>query len=151
MPPLPEAAVVVLDSNVVLDWLVFSDPAAAPLAAACREGRLRWLATQPMVDELAHVLRRGSLTSTQPDSEQVLAELQRWCTVVDAPAAAMPPAPTCTDPDDQKFIAFAIAWPAHWLLTRDKALLRLARAAARRGTTVCTPAAWAATAGQAAD
>jgi predicted nucleic acid-binding protein len=139
-----DAAAVVLDSNVVLDWLVFHDPSVEPLATACREGRLRWVATPAMVDELAHVLSRGTLGSWVPDAQHVLAELACWCTVVQAPAGAEPPAPRCTDADDQKFIDLALAWPARWLLTRDKALLRLARAAAARGTTVCSPSSWVA-------
>jgi putative PIN family toxin of toxin-antitoxin system len=135
---------VVLDSNVALDWLVFDDPAVVPLAAACRAGHVHWVATAAMVQELAHVLHRGSLQRWQPDAEHVLRQLAALCTVVETPAAGGLPAPVCTDRDDQKFIDFALAWPARWLLTRDKALLRLARAAARRGTTVCSPAAWSA-------
>ncbi|WP_440131005.1 PIN domain-containing protein, partial [Rubrivivax gelatinosus] len=55
------AADVVLDTNVVLDWLVFDDPATRPLAAALEAGRLRWIATGPMLDELLHVLQRPEL------------------------------------------------------------------------------------------
>jgi predicted nucleic acid-binding protein len=51
----------------------------------------------------------------------------------------------CTDPDDQKFIDLAICARAHTLVTRDKALLRLAgKAAARHGVRICRPEAWSA-------
>jgi len=45
----------------------------------------------------------------------------------------MPPAPTlpaCKDPDDQKFLELAVGAGATHLLTRDRALLKMAR---RRG------------------
>ena len=48
----------VIDTNVVLDWLVFSNPVGAPLERALRSGRCRWLFTRPMRDELAHVMVR---------------------------------------------------------------------------------------------
>jgi hypothetical protein len=49
----------------------------------------------------------------------------------------------CTDADDQKFIDLAISARVHTLVTRDKALLRLARKALERhGLRVCRPEAW---------
>jgi predicted nucleic acid-binding protein len=46
----------------------------------------------------------------------------------------------CDDPDDQKFLDLAFASAATALLTRDKALLRLSRAAARAKLWIGTPA-----------
>jgi putative PIN family toxin of toxin-antitoxin system len=138
-----ETPFVVLDTNVVLDWLVFDDVAVQPLAQALTEGRLRWVATPAMLDEFSHVLHR-------PGLERWLARRQQALTFAAASAeradmAPLPPARAlrCDDPDDQKFIDLALAWPARWLITRDKALLRLARAAAPLGTTVCLPSTWA--------
>jgi len=37
--------IVILDTNALLDWRVFKDPAALPLAQALDEGRLRWPAS----------------------------------------------------------------------------------------------------------
>lgn len=136
------AAAVVLDTNVVLDWLVFDDPATRPLAAALEAGRLRWIATEPMLDELLHVLRRPELDRWRPACEAARERLATaGCRVEMPPARGR--APICRDAADQMFIDLALAWGAPWLLTRDKALLQLARAARSAGTTVCTPARWA--------
>lgn len=132
----------VLDTNVVLDWLVFDDAAARPLARAIVEGRLCWVATPAMLDELAHVLQRPGLERWETRRQQALAGAETWARRVEMPVGPSVPAPCCDDPDDQKFIDLALAWPARWLVTRDKALLRLARAAARHGTTVCVPPGW---------
>ena len=52
------------------------------------------------------------------------------------------PALRCADPDDQPFIDLALAAGANWLLTRDKALLALARPSLARGLVVTTPRRW---------
>ena len=39
---------IVLDTNVVLDWLLFNDPSSAHFAKAIAECGLRWVASQAM-------------------------------------------------------------------------------------------------------
>jgi putative PIN family toxin of toxin-antitoxin system len=133
------APAVVLDTNVVLDWLVFHDSRVQPLADALQARRLRWLACPAMRDELGHMLAHPSLARWQPDREQAL-------TVFDTTAwLCLPPARSrllCTDADDQVFIDLALAEKAQWLLTHDRALLKLARRARTHGVRVATPDAW---------
>ena len=45
----------------------------------------------------------------------------------------------CTDPDDQKFIDLALGHRARWLVTRDRAVLKLARRARTLGLNIVTP------------
>ncbi len=45
----------VLDTNIVLDVFVFADEVAKPLLPALAEGRVHWVATPAMRDELARV------------------------------------------------------------------------------------------------
>lgn len=121
----------VLDTNVVLDAFVFRDGAARPLLPALAEGRVAWLATVAMRDELARVLGYGrviaQLARFGVDALQVLAQFDRLARIVDAPARA--PA-TCADPDDQKFIDLAVASGA-LLLSRDAAVLAMGKRLAR--------------------
>lgn len=143
-PHLPaRPAEAVIDTNVLLDWLVFDEPSVRPLSAALAASALTWVATQAMLDELADVLTRPLPERWDGRRADAMVRAASNCMLL--PAMPMAPAGAlwCTDPDDQKFIDFALARPARYLFTRDKALLRLARRAASRGVLVLTPAAWA--------
>jgi predicted nucleic acid-binding protein len=135
----------VLDTNVVLDWLLFGHPDGRVLDAALAGGKLRWIATGAMRDELAHVLARGVLDHWQPDLPALWADWNRHCTELPAPEPAGPASRfRCTDPDDQKFIDLAVASGACLLLSRDRAVLKLARRLREVGVDVITPTGWAA-------
>ena len=43
----------VLDTNVVLDWLLFDNPSAMLLAATITQRQVRWIATAAMRGELS--------------------------------------------------------------------------------------------------
>jgi uncharacterized protein len=139
----PTAPIAVLDTNVVLDWLVFRDPSFDPIAHAIVGGRLRWIATAPMRDELAHVLARGHLDAWRPDPTTLWARWDAHCMHHPVPAVTAPPGRfRCSDPDDQKFVDLARAAAADCLLTRDRALLRLAGRLRTVGVRALTPAQW---------
>jgi len=96
-----------------------------------------------MRDELARVVARESLGRWAIDADAVLA-------VFDALGVDVGPPPLlgaaerlrCSDPDDQQFIDLAIGQRAHALLTRDRAVLRLASRARRFGVLIATPEVW---------
>lgn len=133
---------VVVDTNAWLDLLLFDDPRAQPLQQALQGGQLRAVATQPMLDELADVLTRPFIADWPVAASQVLAQAQAMSHLVDTVPDPDRPAPRCRDPDDQKFIDLAWAWPARWLISRDRALLTLARSASPRGLHIVTPESW---------
>jgi putative PIN family toxin of toxin-antitoxin system len=116
---------VVLDTNIVLDLLVFNDAASAPLKLALEAGELNWLATPPMRDELARVLAYPQiiprLNFYQLTAEDVLAAFDRHARITEVPAKA---SVTCSDPDDQKFIDLAVAHQA-LLLSKDQHVLSM--------------------------
>ena len=136
---------VVLDTNVWIDWLLFKDASAAPLKAAQRNGSIRISIDEACLDELDAVLAYPEFRLDEAQRNTHLAEVHR-CTVRHLGASKARPAslPLCTDPDDQKFLALAHAAPADWLLTRDKALLRLDRRLQKLGMRVGSPAQWCA-------
>ncbi len=132
----------VLDTNVVLDWLVFHDPASRRLEHMIGAGDVCWIACEPMRQELEHVLTRGALDAWKPDVPVILATWDRWTTHLVPAAPGARPRLHCTDPDDQVFIDLALHAGAHALLSRDRALLKLASAARPFGLRILTPSAW---------
>lgn len=118
----------VLDTNVWLDWLVFRDPHVAPIRAAVTAGRARVFIDARCEDELARVLAypRRTTTLDAPAQAGCLAECRRVSTQLQGIEATQR-LPQCRDPDDQKFLELAQACGASALLTRDQALLELAR------------------------
>ena len=131
----------VLDTNVVLDWLLFRDPRVAALGAALEDTRVRWIACRRMRDEFGRTLSCSSLDRWQPDSERLLTLFDRWAHLSPDPAPA-PLRLRCDDPDDQVFVDLALAHGASWLLSHDKALLRLRRRIPAGGPLICRPWDW---------
>ena len=114
---------IVLDTNIVLDVLIFNDTAAEPVRVGLRDGSLHWIATTPMRDELARVLDYPQIAKRvqfyQLTTEAVLEQFDALAQIV--PVAAKAPV-TCKDADDQKFIDLAVAHQCP-LLSKDKAVL----------------------------
>ena len=131
-----DTTLVVIDTNVALDLLVFDDPAAQPLRHALELRQLRWLITQPMLDEARRVLdypliaRRREVRGLSVD-----AVMARWVSLT-ARVPEAPKAPyTCKDGDDQRFVDLAVQHRA-WLLSKDAAVLCMAKRLARLGAVV---------------
>ena len=137
------SARLVLDTNVVLDWLLFNDPRAASLAHAITSGRCRWLATLPMRDELADVLNRGIAAKAARAADSALRMFDAHASICEPAPKTTLSAMRCTDPDDQPFIDLALYAGARALLSRDRAVLRLARSAARFELQIVVPERWA--------
>jgi putative PIN family toxin of toxin-antitoxin system len=115
----------VLDTNIVLDVLVFGDDQARPVSEGLSAGRLRWIATAAMREELARVLAYPKLAPRvalhRGSADSVLGDFDRHAQLVEAPPKA---AVTCGDPDDQKFIDLAVAHRCT-LLSKDREVLRM--------------------------
>ncbi|MDN3923291.1 putative toxin-antitoxin system toxin component, PIN family [Roseateles violae] len=140
-PAAAPPALAVIDTQVVMDWLVFGDARVAPLVRALEEGALHWIGRPAMLDELRHVLGRGVAAAYAPDLARIEAAFARHCRMVEAaPAPAV--RLVCRDPDDQQFIDLAIAERARWLISRDRAVLALAKRARALDLAILTPEAW---------
>lgn len=141
-PPAPGQATAVLDTNVLLALWLFRDPVVEPLRSALAAGQLEALRSSATDDEFAEVLRRPELFSVAPDRQAAL--LAAW-QAASTPVSPVQSAPwVCRDPLDQKFLDLAVSAGAHWLITRDRDLLKLARKTRRQGLVIVTPERWAA-------
>jgi putative PIN family toxin of toxin-antitoxin system len=133
---------IVIDTNVCLDLFVFRDPRWAGLLAALESGAVQAVTRADCRDEYLYVLHYPHLPlddSTRPDAAARFDALIR----VVAPDSRAIRLPVCTDRDDQKFLEIARDADAAILITKDKALLKLAKKTAREGLyRIMTPDAW---------
>lgn len=130
----------VLDTNVWLDWLVFNDVSIRPIQNMVDSGRAEIIIDaecgQELIRVLAYPLQKWTL-----DAVAQAACVKRFRSIarlVVVPAHGKLPA--CRDPDDQKFLALAAGSEAYCLLTKDRALLKLAKARYRLPFHIVTPA-----------
>jgi putative PIN family toxin of toxin-antitoxin system len=133
---------IVIDTNVCLDLFVFRDPRWAGLLAALESGAVQAVTRADCRDEYLYVLHYPHLPlddSTRPDAAARFDALIR----VVAPDSRAIRLPVCTDRDDQKFLEIARDADAAILITKDKALLKLAKKTVREGLyRIMTPDAW---------
>jgi len=137
---------IVIDSQSLFDWMVFRNPVCSNWEAALAGQEWEWIFTFEMRAEFDFVAAKGFGERWLVDPAAAAATWARHGRAVDIPAPLGAAGRLhCTDADDQKFIDLAIAARAHTLVTRDKALLKLARKAlARHGLRVCRPEVWSA-------
>jgi predicted nucleic acid-binding protein len=137
---------IVLDTNVCLDLFVYRDAHCAPLMDALRSGavqavtredcRLEWLRVLHYPQFRIDAEQRGRVTGEFDATVRLLAPVD----MQPAPAVVLP---RCADADDQKFLELSRDAGAATLLTKDKALLKLARRTRKAGLfAIVTPRAW---------
>jgi putative PIN family toxin of toxin-antitoxin system len=118
---------VVFDTNVLLSMFVFADSRFAPLRSELERGGLIALTDRRCLDEFRRVLAYPLFSLDAAAQAAALAAYATLATNVQTRPDPMPPLPQCRDADDQKFVELACAGAADWLVTSDKALLKLAR------------------------
>ena len=141
MIPAP-AKRIVLDTNVCLDLFVFNDPRWDGLLAALESGAVEAITRADCRDEYLIVLHYKHLPLDDTSRPLSAARFDRLIKVVE-PQAKLVRLPVCTDKDDQKFLEVARDASADILITKDKALLKLARKTAQAGMfRIMVPEAW---------
>lgn len=136
--PVP---LLVLDTNVVLDWVAFGDARVRPVVDAIERGLLRAATSSACLQELRRALGYAQLKLDAAAQASAFERYAAQAQVFEMPGPeAVARMPQCEDRDDQKFLELAWHVRASHLLTRDKALLKLAQQVARlRRFSVLTP------------
>jgi predicted nucleic acid-binding protein len=124
----PPGPLLVLDTNVVLDWVAFDDARVQPIVDAIERGALRAASSGACLQELRRALGYAQVRLDAAAQALAFGRYAAHALVFDIPGPVQAADfPLCEDPDDQKFLDLAWHARAGHLVTRDKALLKLAR------------------------
>mgnify|MGYP002336251233 CR=1 FL=1 len=127
----------VVDTNVVLDLLHFLDPAAMRIRQTLDACRAQCYASSNTLAELSRVLSYPKFGLAPRAQTALLTQYHLWIDGVTNVTPTHPALPRCADPDDQMFLELAASVPAHFLVSKDKAVLALRRSVS--GFKILTP------------
>lgn len=133
----------VLDTNVVLDWLVFEDSGVESLRRGIEDERIALITYDLALEELRRVLRYPQLKLDEAKQTAVFETYRARAHIASvpdgySPAQLMLPAgfPRCRDPDDDHFLALTHHAAADALVSKDRAVLKLRRRVRKFGVTI---------------
>jgi putative PIN family toxin of toxin-antitoxin system len=122
---------IAIDTNVCLDLFIFRDPRWQALMDGLRSGEIDAVTSASCRMEFMLVLAYEKMQLSAESQAAALQEFDQLIRLVDLPtepsASNAIKLPICKDRDDQKFLELAHASQADILITKDKALLKLAR------------------------
>jgi putative PIN family toxin of toxin-antitoxin system len=134
---------VVLDTNVVLDWLVFNRTGITALQQGLQQPHVAVVTSAAALDELQRVLTYPLLKLEAPRQLEVLALYQARTIAGTVPEGfsrddLKTPSgfPRCKDRSDDHFLALAYHAAAPVLVSKDKEVLKLRKRAAKFGVSI---------------
>jgi predicted nucleic acid-binding protein len=125
----------VLDTNVILDLLVFKDPSAEPIRLLLDAKQVDAVRTPASMAELIDVIGRPTFKLNREDQATIVRAWETSSRLLED--MAIEPAPfTCRDPDDQVFIDMAYSIRPAFLLSKDLRVLELSAIAKPHGVEI---------------
>jgi len=112
---------VILDTNIFISGIFFSGPPARILEA-WRDGKIQIVVSEAILEEYRTVGMRLAANFKGMDIDPFLRLVSLTGRLYRAPAM---PSQVCDDPDDDKFIACALASGSKLIVTGDKSLLKV--------------------------
>jgi predicted nucleic acid-binding protein len=127
--------VVVLDTNILLDVLVFDDQRAHPLRVALTHSLVDAVATQKTIDEFIDVIGRVQFALNAEQQFEIISQWKSWARIIDDAEVFLAPW-KCKDRDDQIFINLAYTLRPSTLLSKDKQVLKIAKRAIKENIVI---------------
>lgn len=118
---------IVLDTNAVLDLLLWHNAELDCVAQALADGRARLSCDEACLRELRTVLRYDKFGLDDETAARLYADYLARVELNPLPVQPDTSLPRCRDREDQKFFDLAVRSKADLLVSRDRAVLRLGR------------------------
>jgi putative PIN family toxin of toxin-antitoxin system len=125
----------VLDTNVILDLLVFKDPTAKPIRLLLDAKLVDAVRSEASMLELIDVIQRPTFKLSQEEQKNILQAWESATRLLEN--EKIQPAPfVCRDLDDQVFLDMAYSIQPALLLSKDLMVLELRASAKRHGVEI---------------
>lgn len=124
---------IIIDTNVCLDLFVFHDQRWLEILHGLKDGHLKAITRADCREEWLAVLKYPHLPVTQDNLPDICQQFDLFIECATPAIKADIRLPVCSDKDDQKFLEIARDSSASTLITKDKALLKLARKIRKAG------------------
>ena len=125
----------ILDTNVILDLLVFKDPTTEPIRLLLDAKLVDAVRSEASMLELIDVIQRPIFKLSREAQEIILQKWESSSRLLEN--TAIEPAPfTCRDPDDQVFLDMAYSLRPALLFSKDLRVLELCASSKRHGIAI---------------
>ncbi len=125
----------VLDTNVILDLLVFKDPSAEPIQFLLDAKQVDAVRTLASMAELIDVIGRPTFKLSRADQETIMQAWESGSRLLDNAVITQAPF-SCRDLDDQVFLDMAYSLRPALLLSKDLRVLELQAIAKQHGVEI---------------
>jgi putative PIN family toxin of toxin-antitoxin system len=125
----------VLDTNVILDLLVFKDPTAEPIRHLLDARLVDAVRSEASMRELIDVIQRPTFKLSQEEQEIILQAWESSARLLENAAIEQAPF-ACRDLDDQVFLDMAYSIRPALLLSKDLQVLELRAIAKPHGVEI---------------
>lgn len=126
---------IVLDTNILLDILVFEDASIIGLKEDIQSGLLIAWTRDEILEEFREVIARATF-ALEPDHQERLVQQARELHQIDNTSILTPAPFRCSDPDDQVFLDLALKLTPCLLISKDKEVLKLNSQARQYGVLI---------------